>query len=86
MYPRRNKPTGPKPIMLAATKKPSRSVRHTIDYKDPRTLSFFITDGGKILPRRASNLDPCEQKKLKIAIKRARILAFLPFVQKAEER
>ncbi|MCY4413788.1 MAG: 30S ribosomal protein S18 [Alphaproteobacteria bacterium] len=72
--------------MLAATKKPSRGSRRVIDYKDPRALSFFLTDGGKILPRRVSNLEPREQKKLKIAIKRARILAFLPFVQKAEER
>lgn len=54
-----------------------------IDYKDIETLKQFITERGKILPRRITGVSYYYQKVLKQAIKRARHMALLPFV--AEE-
>jgi small subunit ribosomal protein S18 len=51
-----------------------------IDYKDPDTLRRFITERGKILPRRITGTCAKHQRVLAQAIKRARILALLPFV------
>jgi small subunit ribosomal protein S18 len=51
-----------------------------IDYKDVDLLRKFITERGKILPRRITGLTAKQQRDLTIAIKRARILALLPFV------
>lgn len=53
-----------------------------IDYKDPDTLRRFVTERGKILPRRITGSCAKHQRALAIAIKRARSLAFLPFVSK----
>src|SRR2546423_14602836 len=50
-----------------------------VDYKDVRTLSGFITEGGKIVPSRTSGNCAKHQRQLAVAIKRARILALLPF-------
>lgn len=55
----------------------------TIDYKDVENLRLFITERGKILPRRITGVSHFYQKLLKKAIKRARHMALLPFV--AEE-
>lgn len=52
----------------------------SIDYKDINTLSQFITDRGKILPRRITGVSAHYQKLLVAAIKRARHVALLPFV------
>ena len=51
-----------------------------IDYKDVDLLKNFITEQGKILPRRATGVTVQQQRKLTKAIKRARILSLLPFV------
>ncbi|MEB3291840.1 MAG: 30S ribosomal protein S18 [Synechococcales bacterium] len=51
-----------------------------IDYKDVDLLRKFITERGKILPRRITGLTAKQQRDLTLAIKRARILALLPFV------
>jgi small subunit ribosomal protein S18 len=51
-----------------------------IDYKDIDLLRLFITDQGKILPRRATGVTIQQQRKLAKAIKRARILSLFPFV------
>lgn len=51
-----------------------------IDYKDTNTLSKFITDRGKILPRRITGVSAYFQKRLTAAVKRARHMALLPFV------
>ncbi len=51
-----------------------------IDYKDIGTLTNFITERGKILPRRITGVSAFHQKKLTAAIKRARHMALLPFV------
>lgn len=52
----------------------------TIDYKDTEALSRFITERGKILPRRITGVSCFYQKLLSKAIKRARHMALLPFV------
>lgn len=57
-------------------------IKH-VDYKDIETLSRFITERGKILPRRITGVSQRFQKLLCNAIKRARHMALLPFV--AEE-
>ena len=51
-----------------------------IDYKDADTLRRFITERGKILPRRITGTCAKHQRALALAIKRARFLALLPFV------
>lgn len=51
----------------------------TIDYKDPQFLRYFITDRGKISPRRVTGLNAKQQRALTTAIKRARNIGFLPF-------
>lgn len=51
-----------------------------IDYKDVELLRKFITERGKILPRRITNLTSQQQKDLTTAIKRARYLALLPYI------
>ena len=50
-----------------------------IDYKDVNRLKKFITEGGKISPRRMSGTCAAHQRTLAKAIKRARITALLPF-------
>ena len=56
------------------------SLNQKIDYKDIDLLRLFITDQGKILPRRATGVTVQQQRKLAKAIKRARILSLFPFV------
>ena len=50
-----------------------------IDYKDVRLVSQFVSDRGKILPRRLTGTCSPHQRLLTVAIKRARNLAFIPF-------
>jgi small subunit ribosomal protein S18 len=49
------------------------------DYKQPEVLTRFVTERGKILPRARTGLDAAHQRQLKIAVKRARMLALMPF-------
>ena len=51
-----------------------------IDYKDPVQLRPYISDRGKITPRRKSGACAKHQRRLAMAIKRARHLALLPYV------
>lgn len=51
-----------------------------IDYKDSKTLKYFITERGKIIPRRITGTCASHQRTLTLAIKRARSIALLPFV------
>jgi small subunit ribosomal protein S18 len=51
-----------------------------IDYKDTKTLKYFITERGKIIPRRITGTCAKHQRQLTQAIKRARTIALLPFV------
>jgi small subunit ribosomal protein S18 len=74
------------PIAEAAFGKKRRSCPFTaagmkvIDYKDIDTLSQFVTERGKIIPRRITGVSFRHQKLLAQAIKRARHMALLPFV------
>lgn len=51
----------------------------TIDYKDTQTLKRYITDRGKILPRRVTGSCAKHQRKITTAIKRARQIALIPY-------
>ena len=51
-----------------------------IDYKDPDFLMRFLNEQGKILPRRITGNSLKFQRRLSVAVKRARQLALLPFV------
>lgn len=53
-----------------------------IDYKDVRTLRGFLTERGKILPRRMTGVCAGHQRLLTEAIKRARHIAILSFVER----
>ena len=50
-----------------------------IDYKDTDLLKRFISEKGKILPRRVTGTCAKHQRTLTVAIKRARVMALLPF-------
>ena len=50
-----------------------------IDYKDVNLLSHFITERKKIIPRRSSGVCAKHQRALASAIKRARVMALIPF-------
>ncbi|MDR3305803.1 MAG: 30S ribosomal protein S18 [Clostridiales Family XIII bacterium] len=52
-----------------------------IDYKDADMLSKFITERGKILPKRVTGVCAIHQRALAVEIKRARIVALLPYVR-----
>ena len=56
------------------------SYNKKIDYKDIDLLALFVTEQGKILPRRSTGVTVQQQKKLAKAIKRARILSLFPFL------
>jgi small subunit ribosomal protein S18 len=50
-----------------------------IDYKNPQLLRSFITDRGKMVPRRISGTCAKHQRAISLAVRRARMLALLPF-------
>jgi small subunit ribosomal protein S18 len=58
----------------------SDEIIETLDYKNTTVLMTFISDQGKILPRRTTNLTSKQQKKVQKLIKRARVASLLPFV------
>ena len=55
-----------------------------INYKDPKSLKYFLTERGKIIPRRISGSCAKHQRELTHAIKRARTIALLPYVGSVE--
>nr|YP_010903475.1 ribosomal protein S18 [Hypnea cryptica]WCH55928.1 ribosomal protein S18 [Hypnea cryptica] len=69
--------------MILYNKRPALTTKkEDLDYKDIDLLRKFITDQGKILSRRSTGLTAKQQKKLTKSIKKARILALLPFLNK----
>jgi|TARA_Y100000813_G_C23996583_1_gene273781 small subunit ribosomal protein S18 len=52
----------------------------SIDYKDIKTLSRFVSERGKIIPSRISAVSAKKQRELSKAIKRARYLALMPYL------
>ncbi len=53
-----------------------------IDYKDTRTLRRYTSSFAKVVPRKRSGVCAAHQRRLSLAIKRARIMALLPFIQR----
>ena len=53
----------------------------TIDYKDVEKLKKYVTERGKILPKRITGTCAIHQRAVTTAIKRARVVALLPYVQ-----
>ncbi len=77
-----NEVKAPRPVKRAPKKKVCLfCVEHIdeIDYKDTAKLRRFITEKGKILPRRMSGVCAKHQRGLATAIKRARVMALLPY-------
>lgn len=70
-YTRERVPSRPCPVTQAGVEE--------IDYKDIELLKMFVTEKGKIIPKRISGLSARTQKKLTSAIKRARNAALLSF-------
>ena len=54
-----------------------------IDYKDIKLLSRYVSEKGKIMPSRITNISRSKQKDLSIAIKRARFLSLMSFTNKS---
>jgi len=77
------RPTGKKKRRVYHRRKVCRfcaDSKLVIDYKDSRSLRYFITERGKIIPRRITGTCATHQRTLTTAIKRARSIALLPFV------
>ncbi len=55
-----------------------------INYKDVRTLKYFVSERGKIIPRRITGTCAKHQRKLSVAIKRARTIAMMTYVGKID--
>jgi small subunit ribosomal protein S18 len=57
----------------------SEEIFQKVDYKNPQVLRMFVTDRGKMIPRRISGASARMQRRISTAIRRARMLALLPF-------
>ena len=57
----------------------SDEIFQKVDYKNPQVLRSFVTDRGKMIPRRISGASARQQRVICTAIRRARMLALLPF-------
>ena len=57
----------------------SDEIFQKVDYKNPQVLRSFVTDRGKMIPRRISGASARQQRVISSAIRRARMLALLPF-------
>jgi len=57
----------------------SDEIFQKVDYKNPQVLRMFVTDRGKMIPRRISGASARMQRRISTAIRRARMLALLPF-------
>ena len=66
---------------MSRRRSPKISTDTVIDYKDVDMLKKFLTEGGKILPRRLTGLDAKQQRSVTLAIKRARHVALLPYTR-----
>ena len=75
----RRKPKSRKVVKVRGRRSILKGVEY-IDYKDIELLSNFINNQGKILPRRITGVSARQQRLVAQAIKRARIMALIPFV------
>ena len=69
-------PPSGKPLAKNVRELPGQIV---VDFKDQATLKYFVTERGKIIPRRISGNCAKHQREVAVAIKRARGLALLPY-------
>jgi small subunit ribosomal protein S18 len=72
----------PGPTRRSTRKKVSRLTTDkglVVDYKDPKLLRSFLSETGKILPRRITGNTAKQQREVALAIKRARHIALLPY-------
>ena len=60
---------------------PVQAMDNVIDYKDTNKLKRYVSERGKILPRRITGNCAKHQRALTVAIKRARHIALMPYVQ-----
>lgn len=69
-----------KPRRPSGTKKGPKYLEgvKTIDYKDHELLRKFMTERGKIMPRRTTGISAKQQRQIKSAIRRARVMGLLP--------
>lgn len=65
------------------SKRIRRVIEEFIDYKDSKKLQKFVTDQGKIIPRRITGLSATQHRELVRAIKRARQIAIMPYISEA---
>ena len=79
--PRKKKNKKERRTLRARKRKPFLDEVTYIDYKDIRLLRKFMTDRGKITPRRITGATAKQQRMVANAVKRARILALVPFVK-----
>ncbi len=78
-----NEATGSKPFFRRKKTCPfSGPEAIAIDFRDTKMLSKFVSERGKIIPARISAVSAPKQRKLSQAIKRARILALIPYLQR----
>jgi small subunit ribosomal protein S18 len=68
---------------MKTPKKVKRTVNEYIDYKNAKLLQKFITDQGKIIPRRITGLSAKQHREVVRAVKKARQIAILPFVSES---
>ncbi|MDR1034393.1 MAG: 30S ribosomal protein S18 [Holosporales bacterium] len=66
-------------VKTPAEEQKENKSNHPIDYKDVRFLSKFVSERGKIIPCRVNSQSVKRQRDISRAIKRARILALMPF-------
>jgi len=67
---------------ISIKNKKKSNMNKPVDYTDIDLLTKYITEQGKILPRRITGLTTKEQKKMTKSIKRARLLSLIPFINK----
>ena len=81
-FDKNNTNNGPKTAMRKRKKVCQFCVekKNFIDYKDTATLRHFISEHGKILPRRTTGTCAMHQRELTEAIKRSRQIALLPYI------
>ncbi len=68
--------------MSESKRRPPNDPDLVFDYKNPQMLRNYISERGKIMPARVSGLSAQQQRQLTTAIKRARLLALLPYTVK----
>ena len=63
-------------------RKPQQTTHPYIDYKDVETIRKYLNPHGRILPRRRTQMDAATQRKLALAVKRARYMGLIPYVER----